>query len=69
MKILAATRLRLIADDDPNGDKQRIKDLQMDIQHLEEDVKDMEENDEDASRERKQLEDRRLELRKLKGLE
>lgn len=69
MKIEAASRLRLTADDDPNGDKQRIKDLQMDIQHLEEDVKDMEDSGDDPTTERKQLEDRRKELRKLKGID
>lgn len=66
MKIEAAARLRATISD---ADKERMEHVRMDISHLEEDVKDMEENGEDASVERKQLEDRRAELRKLKGLD
>lgn len=65
IKIEAAARLRASSD----ADAERISHLQMDIQHLEEDVKDMEESGDDATQERKQLDDRRAELRKLKGLD
>ena len=66
IKIEAALRLKAFNE---GADEERIKHVQMDIQHLEEDVKDGEEDGEDMTQERKQLDDRRAELRKLKGLD